>query len=97
MALANEKEIDYGMVERNSRGDYVSVKRIIPNNGKMQSIDIRNYYTADNEEVRPTKQGLRIHEEMLVEVIARVLMAMTTEEKERLLEMFNEQEKANKE
>ena len=44
------------MVPKNDRGEYFRVARVIPPQNRMESIDIRLYYTDDSGDVRPTKK-----------------------------------------
>jgi len=77
----NNKETNVTMVPRNDRGEYVKVCRLIPEGNQLESIDIRNYYTSENDgKIYPTKKGVRIHSEMLVETVVAILHACTNEE-----------------
>ncbi len=77
----NNKESDVTMVPRNDRGEYIKVCRLTPEGNQLSSIDIRNYYTSDQDgKVYPTQKGVRIHSEMLVETVVAILHACTDEE-----------------
>lgn len=77
----NNKESDVTLVPRNDRGEYVKVCRLTPGGNQLESIDIRNYYTSDQDgKVYPTQKGVRIHSEMLVETVVAILHACTDEE-----------------
>lgn len=84
---SKEKQVEYGMIKKNSRGEYIKVTRIIPSDRKMESIDIRLYYTDDSDTIRPTQKGVRISSEQIGEVVRAILRAMTPEEK---LDITNE-------
>lgn len=77
----NNKETNVTMVPRNDRGEYVKVCRLIPEGNRLESIDIRNYYTSDLDgKIYPTQKGVRIHSEMLVDTVAAILDALTDDE-----------------
>ena len=77
----NNKETEVTMVPRNDRGEYVKVCRLIPEDNRLESIDIRNYYTSENDgKIYPTQKGVRIHSEMLVDTVAAILDALTDDE-----------------
>ena len=77
----NNKETNVTMVPRNDRGEYVKVCRLIPEGNRLESIDIRNYYTSDLDgKIYPTQKGVRIHSEMLVETVVAILDALTDDE-----------------
>ena len=77
----NNKETNVTMVPRNDRGEYVKVCRLIPEGNRLESIDIRNYYTSENDgKIYPTQKGVRIHSEMLVDTVAAILDALTDDE-----------------
>jgi len=81
----NNKETNVTMVPRNDRGEYVKVCRLIPEGNRLESIDIRNYYTSENDgKIYPTQKGVRIHSEMLVETVVAILHACTPSELEEI-------------
>lgn len=67
-----------GSVKKNERGDHINVSRS-SYKGK-EGIDIRNFYTNANGELAPTQKGVNINSELLGEVMALVLQAMSIEE-----------------
>ncbi len=77
----NNKETNVTMVPRNDRGEYVKVCRLIPEGNRLESIDIRNYYTSENDgKIYPTQKGVRIHSEMLVDTVTAILDTLTDDE-----------------
>lgn len=83
----NNKETNVTMVPRNDRGEYVKVCRLIPEGNRLESIDIRNYYTSENDgKIYPTQKGVRIHSEMLVDTVVAILHACTDEELDAIWE-----------
>lgn len=67
-----------GSIRKNERGDYINVSRS-SYKGK-EGIDIRNFYTNANGELAPTQKGVNINSELLGDVMALVLQAMSIEE-----------------
>lgn len=67
-----------GSIRKNERGDYINVSRS-SYKGK-EGIDIRNFYTNANGELAPTQKGVNINSELLGDVMALVLKAMSIEE-----------------
>lgn len=86
-----EEQKEIGLVKKNNRGEYIRVTRIIPKDkNKLESLDIRLMYTADDDTVRPTVRGVRINSEILPEVIALILKGMSQEEREELRELVGD-------
>lgn len=90
MAYSNQTEALVGSVSKNNRGDSIKVKRVTSGTG-AQSIDIRTYYTDDNDEEQPTKKGIRLSSELLPEVMKLVIKSMAIEERMDLLEMLDKE------
>jgi hypothetical protein len=82
----NNKESNVTLVPRNDRGEYIKVARLVPEGNQLESIDIRNHYTSDQDgKVYPTQKGVRIHSEMLVETVVAILNALRPDELEDVL------------
>lgn len=87
-----EEQKEIGLVKKNNRGEYIRVTRIIPKDkNKLESLDIRLMYTADDDTVRPTVKGVRINSEILPEVVALILKGMSQEEKEDLRQLIGDE------
>ena len=84
--IKDEKQQEFCMVPKNDRGEYFRVARVIPPQNRMESIDIRLYYTDDSGDVRPTKKGVRVHTEALPEVVVAIFEALSKEEKDLVME-----------
>lgn len=68
MAYSNNKETVIAEIAKNNRGDFIIVKNIVDAKGN-QSIDIRYHFTNDDDQVLPTKKGVRYSSELALEVI----------------------------
>lgn len=74
------------LIRKNQRGDYIQISRITPENAsKAGSIDIRSMWTTPDDEIAPSKQGVRINSELIPEVMSALLEAMSSEELADLL------------
>lgn len=63
------------------------VQRIAPFNAQATPyLDVRHFFTDSNGEIRPTQRGVRIYEDILVDVAAAILGALTEEELKTCLE-----------
>jgi len=80
---SREKQIDFGKVAKNQRGDYIKVQRIVPlDSNRLPSIDVRNMYTATDGNIYPARQGgVRLNSELVVEVMKLMYKAMSSEER----------------
>jgi len=79
-------------IDKGSRGEKIRISRITsnPKNGnKSVSVDIRNMYTDDNGEIKPTTKGLRLKSEMAAEVIVAMVEALGEDVKLDLKELLN--------
>lgn len=74
------------------RGDYLVVSSIEKKVGGNvdRKIDLRMYFTEEKEKnVLPTKKGVRINSEMLLEVIKAMCNGLEADEKEDLAEFLS--------
>lgn len=72
----NEERKELAKVQKNSRGEYIVAAEITNKNTGNVSIDIRQFYTDDNDELKPTSKGVRFSAEMLGEVVAGLVQAL---------------------
>lgn len=85
MAYENNKTEVLSTIEKNSRGDKIVVSKITGETSGKVSIDIRLYYTDDNDELQPTKKGVRFSEESTVDVIKALLKTVDDDTKSEIL------------
>lgn len=73
--MSNYKEDIFKKFEINNRGDYIVMKKLKNAKGNVEFYDLRKYYTpADgNGEIKPTKQGLRLNYENMVEFMEALI------------------------
>lgn len=83
---ANNKEELIKRIKKNERGEYIDIKKITNQKGAV-SIDVRNMYTTDDDEIRPTQKGIRFSSELAGDVIVAMLRAV---EKEVLFDIESE-------
>lgn len=87
---SRDKQEEFVTVEKGSRGEFIRVTRITPeNDGREASLDIRTMYTAVNPdtgaELRPTQKGVRMPISTAVGVLIGALKALTPAEREEVL------------
>lgn len=87
---SKDKQEEFATVEKGSRGEFIRVTRITPENGAREaSLDIRTLYTAVNPdtgtELRPTQKGVRMPMTTAVEVLVGALKALSPSEREAVL------------
>lgn len=69
MAYENAKETVVAEIQKNNRGDFIVVKSILDESRGTLSIDVRQSFTNDDDQVIPTKKGIRYNSELAAEVI----------------------------
>lgn len=82
------KDEKFGIIETKgkvaqtkNKQDYIVVQRIDPlREGATPYVDVRMFFTNSDGELRPTKRGVRIYEDILVDVVTAILSALTQEE-----------------
>lgn len=87
---SRDKQEEFVTVEKGSRGEFIRVTRITPeNDGREASLDIRTLYTAVNPdtgaELRPTQKGVRMSISTAVAVLIGALKALPPTEREEVL------------
>ena len=90
MAYSNEQSVELTKIQKNNRGDFIVVSKITNSTSGNVSVDIRQYYTDDNDELLPTKKGVRFNTENLLEVMKALTLALEDDEKEELADFLNE-------
>lgn len=92
MAYDNKSEVreELAMLDRNNRGDKISVVKITDESKDKVSYDIRNMYTTDDDEVRFTQKGVRLSDELTVEVVGAILKSLDEDKRQDLLLLINE-------
>ena len=80
MAYENEERKDLAVIKKNNRGDYVVVAKITNKNSGNVSLDIRQFYTDDSDQVIPTKKGIRLNTELAMEVIKAMVKVLEADE-----------------
>lgn len=81
----NDKQEVIGLIEKNNRGEYFQVSRIIPERG-LESVDIRLMYTNNNDEIKPTQKGVRVNSETVGELVSTIIKALKPEELAEVME-----------
>jgi ribonucleotide reductase alpha subunit len=88
MAYADTKQTEVGAIKKNNRGDFIKVTACENPSTKAVSVDIREFYTNDNDEILPTKKGIRVSDEAIAELVEYIYNACSVEGKEELRDRF---------
>lgn len=76
----NEERTELFNISKGNRGDAVVGTKIVNKNTNNVAIDIRQFYTADDGELRATQKGVRFNAENLLEVMQSMLGALEADE-----------------
>lgn len=90
MAYSNEQSVELTKIQKNNRGDFIVVSKVTNSTSGNVSVDLRQYYTDDNDDLLPTKKGVRFSAENLLEIMKALTEALETDEKEELVDFLNE-------
>jgi len=80
----NEERRELCAIKKNNRGDYVVASEIKNKNTGSVSIDIRQYYTNDDDQLMPTSKGIRLNSENLKELMMGLADALDVVEIDEL-------------
>lgn len=86
MSVNYGEQTIHAMLDKNSRGDYIQVSSV---EGKMWSIDIRQMYTTADGEIKPTTKGVRVNEELVVDLLVECVNALPSDLYEELMERLD--------
>ena len=67
-------------IKKGNRGDCIIASKITNKNTNNVSIDIRQYYTDDEGELKPTSKGVRFNSELLSDLLGGLAIALETNE-----------------
>nr|DAD64269.1 MAG TPA: Transcriptional Coactivator p15 (PC4) [Caudoviricetes sp.] len=82
----NEERRELCTIVKNSRGETIKGAEITNKNTGTVSIDIRQFYTTDSDEVAPTSKGVRFNAENLYDLILGLCEGLEDNEKQELAE-----------
>lgn len=86
----NEIREELAQIQKNSRGEYVIATKITNKTSGLVSVDIRQYYTNEADEVKPTSKGIRINAELLTDLVNGLVKALEVNEMMDLIDTLNE-------
>lgn len=86
MSVNYGEQTIHAMLDKNSRGDYIQVSSI---EGKMWAMDIRQMYTAADGDIKPTTKGVRVNEELVVDLLVECVNALPSDLYEELMERLD--------
>lgn len=82
----NEERKELCAIKKNNRGDFIVISEIKNKTNGNVSIDIRQYYTNDDEQVMPTSKGIRFNSENLTDVMVALAGALDVVELDDVIE-----------
>ena len=86
MSINYGKQTIHAILDKNSRGAYIQVSTV---DNKMWSMDIRQMYTTVNGEIKPTTKGVRVNEELIVDLLVECIRALPNDLYEELKERLD--------
>lgn len=77
-----------GKIAQNGRNkNYIVINRVTPfDTASTGFVDVRMFFTGPDDEIHPSQRGIRIYEDIAVDVVATILGALTHEELDAVLE-----------
>lgn len=86
----NEIREELAQIQKNNRGEYVIATKITNKTSGAVSVDIRQYFTNDADEVTPTSKGIRINAELLPDLLNGLVRALEANEMMDLSDMLSD-------
>lgn len=83
MSISFGKQEIHALIDKDSRGNYIQVSTLAD---KMWSLDVRQMYTTSDGEIKPTTKGVRMNEELVIDVLAECINALPEDLYEELME-----------
>lgn len=87
---AKENRETLNMFEKNKRGDTVKVDKITNLDGGDIRVDIREYFQNDDDETCPTKKGIRLKNEWLLDVALNIISCLNEEDRDKVLDTLQQ-------
>ena len=82
----NETREELLSLQKDNRGNYIKVALIKKNEKDGSSLDIREFWTNDDDELCPSKKGIRIKDEQAAEVINSMLNILEYDELQDIID-----------
>lgn len=86
----NETREELVEVQKNNRGEYIKAAKIINNNSGSENIDLRLFYTNEEDAVCPTTKGVRFNSELLLDVLKGMAKGLEMDEVIQLRDTLDE-------
>lgn len=72
----NEVREELASIQKNNRGEFIKVSKVTNKNSGNTNIDIRLWYTDDNDELKPTSKGVRFSTEVAQDIAIGIAKGM---------------------
>lgn len=86
----NEIREELAQIQKNNRGEYVIAAKITNKTSGAVSVDIRQYFTNEADEITPTSKGIRINAELLPDLLNGLVRALEANEMMDLSDMLSD-------
>ena len=86
----NEIREELAQIQKNNRGEYVIAAKITNKTSGAVSVDIRQYFTNEADEITPTSRGIRINAELLPDLLNGLVRALEANEMMDLSDMLSD-------
>lgn len=86
----NEVREELAKIQKNQRGEFIIASRIQNKNTGNVNVDIRQFYTGDEDDLKPTSKGVRFNIEMLPDMVEGLASALEENEILDLIDKLNE-------
>lgn len=87
---SNETRTELVNIQKNNRGEFIIANIIKNNNTGNESVDIRQYYTDKDDEVRATSKGVRFNAENLYDFLSGMVKGLELNEAQELVSIIEE-------
>jgi hypothetical protein len=77
-------------IDKNNRGDKIIVAEVTTKTSGNTYLDIRQFFTNDDDQVMPTKKGIRFNTEIAPEIILAMAKSLQIDEMEDLRDKLDE-------
>ena len=90
MAYAANKETELFKIKKGNSGNYQVITKVENTKTKDVSVDLRNMFTSDDDQILPTKKGIRISGEDLLDVMKAMLNCLDVTELDDLKDAIDD-------
>ena len=90
MAYTANKETELLKIKKGNSGNYQVITKVENTKTKDVSVDLRNLFTSDDNQILPTKKGIRISGEDLLDVMKAMINCLDVTELDDLKDAIDD-------